>query len=664
MRTSDEFLADVAAVYIGDEAKGSFGSGRLIAPDLILTAGHVVDYPTREDPARAGWKITLIGERGKDGRWTAPAHDAEVVWRGKGDVDIALLQLTDKKRLEPKLRPEFVSYKLVGPIGEIVAAGFPDAWASEDEPTRDYSVWGALRIASQLGPYAWTVLGADKPDKPIGWKGMSGSSVCQFGLDDKLYLFGAVHEVPAHFSEGLVEVARISDAFEDADFCSILESAVGATPTISTFQSTRNRADLGIARIFQTRTRAFTDEYLVSETRPVPFGGRDAELRRLDNWLLDPKSAPRMLVTAPAGRGKSALLVRWIKNLQEGGVCGVDGWQLAFMPISIRTGTNRSEVFHEGLARRLAEITGDVLPTEAFRSSDAFRYAVRDQLDRLASAGRPKALVVIDGIDEALEGSFDADFLPTPMPRNVRVLLSARWQLGDHNSRGWLQRLGWDRGVKVEAFELNRLGAAQIADVFIKLGAPVDVLAQEPGLVERLAQLTEGEPLLVRYYAEDLWGASSTGARVTRADLEHLKPGFDSYFKRWFELQEKLWKEEESNVNRNEIDSILSVLAFALGPLGEDDLLALLALVCELRWVAAIDRLLEPLRRWVFGSGKGETGYVSSHPKIGEYLQRSRFAPVAARIRGVFSEWGKTHCIRLNERRIKQRIACSISLSI
>ena len=50
--THDQFVADVPAVYIGNSAKGSFGSGRLIAPGLILTAGHVVDYPTRDIPTR------------------------------------------------------------------------------------------------------------------------------------------------------------------------------------------------------------------------------------------------------------------------------------------------------------------------------------------------------------------------------------------------------------------------------------------------------------------------------------------------------------------------------------------------------------------------------------------------------------------------------------
>jgi hypothetical protein len=53
----DEFVADVAAVYLGDRAKGSFGTRRLIAPNLVLTAGHVVDCPTRGAPIHTGWKV-------------------------------------------------------------------------------------------------------------------------------------------------------------------------------------------------------------------------------------------------------------------------------------------------------------------------------------------------------------------------------------------------------------------------------------------------------------------------------------------------------------------------------------------------------------------------------------------------------------------------------
>jgi hypothetical protein len=97
------------------------------------------------------------------------------------------------------------------------------------------------------------------------------------------------------------------------------------------------------------------------------------------------------------------------------------------------------------------------------------------------------------------------------------------------------------------------------------------------------------------------------------------------------------------------VDAVLSVLAFALGPLGEADLLQLMRHIHDLKGVTAIDRLLDPLRRWVFGNGKGAAGYVLSHPKVGEYLQRSRFAAVAPQLRQGFAAWGKSHCVALNE---------------
>jgi hypothetical protein len=46
---------------------------------------------------------------------------------------------------------------------------------------------------------------------------------------------------------------------------------------------------------------------------------------------------------------------------------------------------------------------------------------------------------------------------------------------------------------------LERLPPEAIADVLLRLGAPTDVLAQQRNIVARLC---EGEPILVRYYAE------------------------------------------------------------------------------------------------------------------------------------------------------------------
>jgi len=54
-----------------------------------------------------------------------------------------------------------------------------------------------------------------------------------------------------------------------------------------------------------------------------------------------------------------------------------------------------------------------------------------------------------------------------------------------------------------------------------------------------------------------------------------LKPGFGSYFERWFIRQEELWRGEEADIDRKTVDRVLAVLAFALGPLTETELLDL-----------------------------------------------------------------------------------------
>jgi len=93
--------------------------------------------------------------------------------------------------------------------------------------------------------------------------------------------------------------------------------------------------------------RNFLSYYLGSETAPAPFGGRDADLARLDRWLVDSQAARYLLLAAPAGRGKSALLAHWVVGLMQR-----KDVHIVFFPISIRFSTNREN--NEEFARRRA----------------------------------------------------------------------------------------------------------------------------------------------------------------------------------------------------------------------------------------------------------------------------------------------------------------------
>ena len=256
---------------------------------------------------------------------------------------------------------------------------------------------------------------------------------------------------------------------------------------------------------YSQRIQNFLNEYLGDEKHPVPFGGRDDALRILDNWLTE--STPYLLLAAPAGRGKSALLVRWLDSLKER-----DDLALAFVPVSIRFGTNMERVFYAALAARLVFLHGDDIPVSPETSTAIYRGLVSDYLSKPLASGRT-LLVVLDGLDEAADWHAGADFMPAELPSGVRVVVSARFLAGDTASTSWLRRLNWERNGLATAPSLSPLNQDGVRDVLFKMGCPLDDLSRNVDIVAELYRLSEGDPLLVGLYVGDLW---IKGAEVTR----------------------------------------------------------------------------------------------------------------------------------------------------
>jgi hypothetical protein len=157
------------------------------------------------------------------------------------------------------------------------------------------------------------------------------------------------------------------------------------------------------------------------------------------------------------------------------------------------------------------------------------------------------------------------------------------------------------------------------------MGFPLAELAKETDLVASLLRLTEGDPLLVGLYVEDLWSRGEEAARLTPEDLDGLAPGFDGYFKKWFADQRQLWGQENPLRERDTL-VFFAVLACALGPLRAADIEQILETLGQVS-ETPIEILVEPLHRFVVGRPDTE-GYVLSHPKLNDFLQSPKLSGV------------------------------------
>ena len=364
-------------------------------------------------------------------------------------------------------------------------------------------------------------------------------------------------------------------------------------------------------------------------------------LDRLDTWLAGP-AVRRLLLWAPAGRGKSALVVRWLNTLSA-------RCHLVFVPISVRFSTNRPELIYHALSARLADLLRADLPAAPSDPVAHYRGFAIDFMRRTAELDQPM-LLVVDGLDEAAGWRFDEALLPASLPPSLRVLISARLQDGDIGAEGWLHRLGWDQSSHGAAdLEVTRLTRCGIADILGRQCISESGLPADVHFAGELDRLSGGDPLLVSLYLEELQGWRHTGRQETVDALATLKPGFAPLFRRWLDDQERLWRDSSLVVDRDRVDLILALLACALGPLHHADLAALCRALRGPSFTLPREAL-KPLARFLYGDG-GKHGYVLNHPKYAEFLRKDYFLDPAftATAESAYLDWGMTTIANLND---------------
>lgn len=384
---------------------------------------------------------------------------------------------------------------------------------------------------------------------------------------------------------------------------------------------------------FRRRIKRFVSAYLGTNDLPVPFGGRSAEIAELNEWLTDPQAPANLLVAAEAGRGKTALLIRWLDQLDS-------TWPIAFIPISIRYETSRPAIFFQAFAGRLAYLLKEALPTALGDPAEFYKEKVGEYLERLEEQ-HERCLVVIDGLDEATGWRFDSDLVPSYPGSNLRVLVSARILAGDREERGWLRRLDWDSSHdSVRVLRIPQLSANAIADVLRCTDPALRDLSTDKALIGDLQRLSGGDPLLLNYYIDDIRRSVREG-RLEELRLAESEAGFGAYFHDWLRRQDGIYQTTSATFEEQVVKAILAVLACAIGPLTLRNLIGLVERLIGPDHIIARDSI-QPLERFVVGDGI-DIGYALGHPKLRQFIREEYFgaSDILSRAAQAFVDWGR-----------------------
>ena len=364
----------------------------------------------------------------------------------------------------------------------------------------------------------------------------------------------------------------------------------------------------------------FLRHYLGTPDAPVPYGGRDDQHTALDHWL-DDTASPSLLLTAPAGRGKTSLLAHWAIDVAQAGRANV-----VFAPVSAVFGTNLHRVVQSLIVERLRYL----LP-EAAEIADADVPAVLSE-DR--PGDQPPLLVIVDAIDDAADWNPERD-LPLPLfaGAGVKMLISAR-VLARRDAEGWLSALGWtpDTTRQLELPPFDRQGVADLLRARVDAGAAGSL----DEMVTSVMAVTDGDPLLVGMSVDAL---GDHGFDAADASNGPVAKGLEGYFRRWWDAQLESWQAQgrDPEVETGHADQIFGVLASVLGPIGRDELITL----ADLPSGARLEARLNDLGRWIIPGDAGEDDtrrtYAFGHGRFGEYwrehvMSATQRASVRARV--------------------------------
>jgi tetratricopeptide (TPR) repeat protein len=328
-------------IRVQEDGGVGFGSGYLIAPRLVLTAGHVIETATGHSPTR----VTVC--RPDAGTEQYPAT---VRWcRIDDQVDAALIEVNegpvpggDGRCWEPpqsladtRTRPPQRWGRIIGTRPHpIRVAGFPRMERDPRSGERgDGQITGEIvpGTGSNAGRYELSSLGATIPvgasGQTTGWSGMSGAAVLAESRQSGLLCGVIRQDRRADFGTRLTATPA-SALLADPEFSALVAQHSGWPPLLEPAEPVHLLEPA--ARERDLRSPAMV---LRADAEAVTFRGREEELAELRMWCEDTvEGFSAWMVTGPGGQGKSRLA----RQLSD--VLRTQGWVTAHLRADLRDG--------------------------------------------------------------------------------------------------------------------------------------------------------------------------------------------------------------------------------------------------------------------------------------------------------------------------------------
>ncbi|GAA4824544.1 serine protease [Streptomyces ziwulingensis] len=285
-------LAAVRTTLAGKHPR--VGSGCVIGPGLVLTAGHALQ-PLGAAVAADGVHVQV------QFLTTNRLVPAEIAWDGRRyGLDAAVLRIApDRRPAEVPDSPvrfgRFVTLRAGQPCDTVGFARVQGARRADGLETAQVS--GTVSPGDGMLGGRWE-LSVDRAPAGLGespWSGMSGSALWSGRL-----LCGVIGVDLAHWQHGKLQAVPAHRLLAEPSLRALLRSELGHVPVAEPVE-----LDALCEPAVPARAPRLPSELLRPQAESVPFGGRERELRDFVDWCGDGGGLATRLITGLGGQGKT-----------------------------------------------------------------------------------------------------------------------------------------------------------------------------------------------------------------------------------------------------------------------------------------------------------------------------------------------------------------------